>query len=226
MDYSANPWWLYAITIVVVFGIVIGLPLWGVIASSRRARRQSVVIEDGVVSVTDAALGGRKAIPAERIGTVVYLAPMEHGVAVAPVTSLALATSNTPQGEDYHKTQGRALGSGTDMFRHGGLIILDTDGRMVGHVAYEVGSRAPLATVWKQIPAQNYVQAPLNKAGTAYSRSAFKRAYPKALRVGNLWSGPRWFWTIVGFVLVGIPLAAFLTVFVMAFVRAWGDGGR
>ncbi|QDZ15018.1 hypothetical protein [Humibacter ginsenosidimutans] len=223
MDYSVNPWWVYVIAVVVVFGTVIGLPLWGIVASSRRARRQSVVIENGVVSVTDAAFGGARAIPVDRIGTVVYLPPREQGIVVAPVTSLPLAMSDTPQGEDYRRTQARALGNGANMFTNGGIIILDTRGRMIGHIAYEVGSHAPLWTVWKQIPAQSRVEAPLNRTGTGYSRAAFKRAFPKALRFGELWGGGRWLWTIIGFVFIGIPVAAFIVVFVMAFVSAWNE---
>jgi hypothetical protein len=75
--------------------------------------------------------------------------------------------------------------------------------------------------VWKQIPAQNYVQAPLKKSGTGYSRKAFKRAFPRALRFGQMWGSTRWTWTIVGFVIVGIPVLGFVTLFVWVFIDTW-----
>ena len=217
MDYSVNPWWVYVIAVVGVFAIVIGLPLLLIAASSRRSRRQSLSIENGTVSIIDSAFGGAKTVPIQRIGTVVYLPEREADSTVAPVLSAAIAARN----EDYRITNARGRGSGAEMFTHGGLILLDTRGRMLGHVAYEVGSHAPLGTVWRQIPAQNYVQAPLNAKGTAYSRSAFKRAYPRALRLGQLWSSARWLWTVLVLVFVGIPVAAFIAVFIWAFVTTW-----
>ena len=217
MDYSVNPWWVYAIAVVGVFAVVIGLPILGIVSSSRRSRRQSVSIENGNVYIVDSAFGGRKVVAAESIGTVVYLPEREADTVVAPITSVPLATSS----EDYRKAQARSFGNGANMFEYGGLILLDTRGRMVGHVAYEVGSHAPLATVWKQIPAQNHVQAPLKKSGTGYSRKAFKQAFPRALRFGQMWGSTRWTWTIVGFVVIGIPVLGFITLFVWVFVDTW-----
>ncbi|MGN6128676.1 MAG: hypothetical protein ACTHON_19135 [Humibacter sp.] len=223
MDYSVNPWWVYVLAVVGTFALVIGLPLWGIAAGARRARRQAVVIQNGTVTVTDAAYGGTKTIPHERIGTVVYLPEIEPTATVAPLTSIPLAASDSSQGEDYRLTQARAVGNGANMFATGGLIILDTRGRMVGHVAYEVGSHAPLATVWKQIPAQNHVQAPMKKSGTGYSRAAFKRAFPRALRFGQLWGASRWTWTILGLVFIGAPVFAAVVAFVWIFIAVWID---
>lgn len=223
MDYSVNPWWVYVLAVVGTFALVIGLPLWGIAAGSRRARRQSVIIRNGTVSVTDAAYGGERSIPAATIGTVVFLPPLEPNRAVAPLTSVPLAVSSAQQGQDYRTTQARALGSGADMFATGGLIILNTKGRMVGHVAYEVGSNAPLAAVWKQIPAQNYVEAPLRKSGNGYSRAAFKRAFPRALRFGQLWGAARWTWTVLALVFVVAPILAALVAFVCIFIATWID---
>jgi hypothetical protein len=173
--------------------------------------------------VTDAAYGGERSIPAAEIGTVVYLPPLERNRAVAPPTSVPLAASGAQQGQDYRTTQARALGSGADMFATGGLIILNTKGRMVGHVAYEVGSNAPLATVWKQIPAQAYVEAPLKKSGNGYSRAAFKRAFPRALRFGQLWGATRWTWTVLVLVFVLAPILAAVVAFVWIFIATWID---
>ncbi|GAB3800029.1 hypothetical protein GCM10028798_13930 [Humibacter antri] len=223
MDYSVNPWWVYLLAVVGTFALVIGLPLGGIAASSRRARRQSVVVKKGTVWVTDAAYGGERSIPAEQIGTVVYLPALEPQATIAPLTSVPLAVSNSAQGEDYRAAQARALGNGANMFATGGLVILNTKGRMVGHVAYEVGSNAPLSTVWKQIPAQNYVQAPLNGAGSGYSRAAFKRAFPRALRFGQLWGATRWTWTVLGLVFVAAPVLAALVAFVCIFIATWID---
>lgn len=221
MDYSADPWWAYLIGVGGFFVVVIGLPIFGIIASGRRARRQSASIKDGVVYITDSAFGGQKAIPADRIGTVVYLAERESSSAVGPITSAPLATSNTAQGQDYRNTQARATGNGANMFEYGGLIILNTKGRAIAHVAYELGSHAPMATVWKQIPAPNHVQFPPQAEGAGYSRRAFKKAFPKALRFGQLWGTSRWVWTIIGFIFIGLPILGAIALFVVAFIMAW-----
>lgn len=218
MDYSADPWWVYLISIVVVFGAAIGLPFWGIYVSSRRARRQSLSIENGALHVVDSAFGGPRSLPFDRLGTAVYLPPIEASTAIAPITSVPLAASDTAAGQDYRNTQARATGNGASMFRYGGLIILDTKGRMAAHVEYEVGSNAPLGTVWQQIPAPNHVQVPTSTKGGAYSRREFKKAYPRALRFGQFWGAARWTWTILGCVFIGLPVLGFIALFVAAFI--------
>ncbi len=213
MDYSVNPWWVYALSITGVLVLVIGLPLWGIAASSRRSRRQSVSLEHGAVRITDSAFGGERVIPFERIDTVAYLPERESWTVTASPDSERML--------DYRTTQARASGGGADLFAHGGLIILDSDGRMVGHLAYEVGSKAPIGTVWKQIPARDYVQIAPKGPGKGYSRAAFKKAYPRALRFGSLWGAARWLWTILAFVFVGLPVLAVVGVFIWAFVTTW-----
>lgn len=219
MDYSADPWWVYVVAVVGVFGVVIGLPIFGIYASGRRARRQSVSIKQGAVYVIDSAFGGEKAIPADTIGTVVYLRERESSSGIAPLTSVPLATSGGERGQDYRNMQARAVGNGADMFEYGGLIILNTRGRMVGHVAYEVGSGAPMGEVWKQIPAANHVEFPRKAEGAGYSRRAFKKAFPRALRFGEFWGASRWTWTIVAFVFLGLPVLGFLALFVIVFIQ-------
>jgi len=221
VDYSADPWWSFVIVIGGFFALIIGLPILSMVASARRARRQSVVLENGVVHITDSAFGRPKAIRADRIGTVVYLAERESSAAGAPITSMPLAASDSAAGQDYRNTQARATGNGTNMFRFGGLIILNTTGRMIAHVAYEVGSHAPMGTVWKQIPAPNHVQfAETN--GNDYSRRAFKKAFPKALRFGQMWGTARWVWTILGVVFLGLPVLGFIALCVVVWVQMYG----
>lgn len=218
MNYAVYPGWVYALVVVGLLVVCVGLPVLGLLVSRRRERRQSISIENGVVRVVDSAFGGAKSISTDRIGTVVYLPERESSAGFAPITSLPLATSDTPQGQDYRNSQARATGNGANIFSYGGLIILDVDGRMVGHMAYEVGSNAPLATVWKQIPAPNYVQFPPKSADGGYSRGAFKKAFPKALRARQLWGATRWIWLIVGCVVIGLPVLLTIAFFVIAVI--------
>ncbi|MHA7985465.1 hypothetical protein ACX9R5_06620 [Rathayibacter sp. CAU 1779] len=227
------------VIVVVPLVAVFVVPIWIGVASSRRARRQSVSISNGTVFVTDSAYGRPKAVPSGTIGTVVYLpergdrspkrpAPTRaQASAAAQVSAGAQAPAGGSIGRASHgveaKDQEPRVGNGTDMFRNGGLIILDTGGRMVGHVAYEIDSHAPLGTVWRQIPALDHVQAPLNGAGTGYSRSAFKRAFPKALRFGQLWTSAQRTWTVLGLIFIGIPVLAFVALFASAFVATWNE---
>jgi len=165
-----------------------------------------VVIKDGAVHVIDSAFGGERVIPFDRLGTVVLFPPREmvhDGESPVP--------TNTK----------RKSGMGANLFSYGGLIILDVNGRMVGHLAYELASNTPIAAVGQQIPAPNHVQFPPVAEGAGYDRKAFKKSYPHALRFTQLWGASRWVWTILGFVFIVLPVGAILGVLVAGIIYAF-----
>ncbi|QDZ15016.1 hypothetical protein [Humibacter ginsenosidimutans] len=207
-----DPWWAYAIGVPVALILCIGLPLFFIFTSGRRSNRQSLVIQDGRVTVMDSSFGRGKTFDTSRIDTAVYFPPKQPAMVVAPVTSVPLAATS----QDYRDMSARASGNGGSLFRTGGLILLDAKGRMLAHVVYQVGSDAPIEQVWKQLPARRHVQAPF--AGDGYSRRDFKKAFPRALHVGQMWSSGRWLALILGLLFIGVPVGTFVVIFIIAII--------
>jgi hypothetical protein len=90
------------------------------------------------------------------------------------------------------------------LWSYGGLLILDRSGHVVRHLISEPGSTLYPEQVIDTIP------APEHRVLDDRHRGAFKRTYPGALRVGQLWGPSRWAALITVAVIVLAPLIGFL----------------
>lgn len=164
------------------------------VAQSRRTRMQRVVLEDGVLSTSEGVSGRLNGLPVDRIGTVVLL-----------------PERNARVGEG---SQG--------IWTWGGILILDTDGRVVRRIVHVPGSTLPIAQIAEQIPAPRHVELESHD-DRPYRRSDLLTQFPHALRPlemrGALWISL----AVVLVVFVGLPLVigigAFIGVMLTALVE-------
>jgi hypothetical protein len=159
--------------------LVVGIPVASVIVHHRRVRVQRVVLSDGVLGIANGVTGRLKTIPVDEIGAVVYLPPRRTRVAEPPA----------------------------GVWTWGGLLVLDTAGRVVLHAISFPDGRVSLGEWFERIP------APVHRQLGSYSRHAFLQEFPHALRFAQLWGAFRWTMTIVLLAIVLVPLIAFAIFF-------------
>jgi hypothetical protein len=173
----------------IIWGLILALVALFVgvaVVQARRIRTQRVVLDDGVLSTSDGVSGRLNGLPVERIGTVVHL-PARDRV--------------------------RAGEGSQGIWTWGGILILDTEGRLVRRVTHIPGSTLPLAQIAEQIPAPRHVQLDA-RAGEPYRRRDFVNEFPHALRRfelrGALWNGC----ALVAAAFVGVPVLFLIGFFI------------
>ncbi|MHA7985463.1 hypothetical protein ACX9R5_06610 [Rathayibacter sp. CAU 1779] len=178
------------ITLILVVAFVAAVIIVFVV-QSRRIRTQRVVLADGTLSTADPVTGQLKGLPLDSIGTVVYL-PERH----------------------------TRLGEGANgIWTWGGILILDTNGKVVRHIVHIPGSELPLSTIYEQIPAPQHVE--FEAAGTMpYRRSAFLRRFPHSLGGFQL-RGAMWTSSVVVItLLIGVPIIVVIGALIGAILTA------
>lgn len=176
-----------------VAGFVVGTAV--VLAvQARRIRMQRVVFDGGVLSTSDPITGKLNGLAVGSIGTVVYL----------------------PEQLSYH-------GQGTNgIWTWGGIVVLDTTGRLARHIVHIPGSDLALSSIYEAIPAPRHVRIEPN--GTPpYSRSEFVRQFPRSLGVLQL-RGATWMSiAIVTVLFLGLAIAVAMGIFIAAALMMRGS---
>jgi hypothetical protein len=164
--------------------VLVVLPIVFFVVQQRRARRQHVVVDGGELRLHDSALSGSPAIPTGDIGTVVAL-PQRNMIDFNGLTGQFAP----PQG----------------IWTWGGVIVLDTAGRVVRHLTHVPGGPADPELLAEQIPAPVHVT--LDRSDTRpYSRRAFLRRFPGSLGLLQLRGTAWWAITITVSVIIAILL--------------------
>jgi len=178
---------IVAIVFSIVMAAVIVAPVAYLIVQAMRSSRQRIVLHDGELSIDDSPLGAAKVIAVDRIGAVVLV----RG------TGVHLVWRSTPRG----------------IWTWGGLLVLDTTGRVVGRLTSIPGVDLPVATIAPQIP------APVHR--TVGSRRELLTAFPHALGFLQLRGATWWTLVIVGLVCVGLVLIGVIAGLAVAVAGAF-----
>lgn len=156
------------------------------VVQSRRIRVQRVAVQDGFLLTVNGIRRAPKRLPVDQIGTVVYL----------------------------HEHDNRALNGGGGIWTWGGLIILDTHGRVVRHLTHRPGSALPLGSISRQIPAGSH------REFDTISRGRFRREFPNSLRFMQLATTVGWAVATLAVVFIGLPVAAVIVTVIVSLVVA------
>jgi hypothetical protein len=182
------------LSILITLGILllfVLLAIWLVLFIYLRAKNQRVVLSNGVLSIADPLTGALKGFPVADIGTAVYL------------------PERTPPMRE----------ASNGIWTWGGIILLDRAGHLVRHITAVAGTDFPLRSIWEQIPAPVHRELDSSQQ-RPYFRSDFKKAFPHALRFGQLWGALNWMWFILFLVFIALPVVAFIAVFIAVLVLA------
>jgi hypothetical protein len=166
------------LVIVVLVLVLAGLPAAALVMQALRAGRQRVTLHEGVLSIDDAVWGAARRMPVERIGAVIQ---------VEGDRSWTIWRGNR------------------GIWTWGGIIVLDTAGRLAAHVIAIPGTDLPIPVIASRIP------APVHRE--VGSRVELLIDFPRAVGFSGL-RGSMWWALALVTLVIAVAIAALVLTLV------------